>query len=282
MSAVPDENPRGLGERIGALLYGRWSEFVLLRSDVLKKEDPEAIHDLRVASRRIRTGLQLCRPALPATVLTGILRPIRRITRKLGRLRNLDEARTFFGCSGLNLPILCARLDQMRCDEMRSVSALLHRFPLHEVEALQRRAVACLGEYGTGGGESSLAGHLSRISTRRYRAMIDLLPPAQVPGQVQERHAFRIAVKKWRYLLEFLAQLSGRDYHAALEQLKAYQSVLGDLNDLDEFRQVCADLPLPQQEQSLVSALLAETGARQLARFLELAQTGRPRYLFML
>ena len=50
------------------LLYERGEDFFRRRDKVLKTFDPGDIHDLRVASRRLREGLALFAPCYPARI----------------------------------------------------------------------------------------------------------------------------------------------------------------------------------------------------------------------
>ena len=56
----------------------------------LHSEDVEYIHQMRVATRRLRAALRLFDPALPPGLRDGLRQPIASLTRQLGQVRDLD------------------------------------------------------------------------------------------------------------------------------------------------------------------------------------------------
>src|SRR6185369_9560789 len=83
-------------ERARNVLYSHWEEMLRLRRVVMKGGGQEDIHDLRVASRRFRAAFALLEPLAHPGAGRVVVRRVRRITRTLGTLRNLDEALAFF------------------------------------------------------------------------------------------------------------------------------------------------------------------------------------------
>src|SRR5512137_556288 len=79
-----------------ALLTLRGEDFRRRLADVRQTFDAEAIHDLRVSSRRLREGLVLFAPCYPAAGVARLVRRIKKVTRLLGDIRNRDEALLFF------------------------------------------------------------------------------------------------------------------------------------------------------------------------------------------
>ncbi len=57
---------------------------------VLETEDPEYIHQMRVAARRFRACLRLFKPCLPADFVPALLPPLRSLMAFLGQTRDLD------------------------------------------------------------------------------------------------------------------------------------------------------------------------------------------------
>jgi CHAD domain-containing protein len=270
----------GLGERAGVILFSQWNEFCDLRETVLRKGDTDSIHDLRVISRRIRATVGLFTPVITGKAVKRISKTFQRVTRKLGRLRNIDEAVMY--CNGLALPLpaLNRLLQVARVEEMKAVTDALKRFPRQEMDSLLRETVAELA--GIACDDHELPVYLSETSIRRYQNVYDLLLPATIPENGEMRHALRIAIKKWRYLLETLGQVCQHDYCAALEPLKEYQTQLGHLNDMVEFAALCDTLMLPQHEREKMTAALERDSAQFLTRFIETAATQPLQYTFSL
>ncbi len=269
----------GLGERAGSVLFSQWTEFCGLQERVLRQGDGDSVHDLRVASRRMRATIGLFAPFIADKIVRRISKSLRRITRDLGRLRNIDEAVIYFGSLPDPLPVLSGLLPAAREREMQAVRDLLKPFPCREMDRMLRKAVAELA--GIPQGDQGLPVYLSETSIRRYQAVHDLLLPSTVPEDVATRHRLRIAIKKWRYLLETLGQVCQQDYSAALETLKGYQTLLGSLNDMVEFAGLCDSLAIPQDEREWVAVSLQRDSADYLARFIETAADRPPQYTYI-
>lgn len=270
----------GLGERSGVALFSRWNDFCCLRELVLKKGDTDSIHDLRVASRRMRAAIGLFAPYLGPRAVKSSSKEFRRVTRALGRLRNIDEALIYAGSLSVSLPVLAGQLSAAREEEIKAVVDVVKGFPRQRMDRTLREAVADLtGEQDV---DRSLPVYLSETSIQRYQAVFGLLLPATIPENVEMRHALRIAIKKWRYLLEILGQVSQQDYAAILDTLKEYQTLLGRLNDMVEFAGLCAALKLPRHEIEEISAALARDSAAYLAQFIATVASKPLQYTFIL
>jgi CHAD domain-containing protein len=269
-----------VGERAGAVLFSQWMELCRMRMLVLERGDLDSIHDLRVASRRMRATAGLFEPFVDSGAAGDISKEVRRITRKLGRLRNVDEAAVYFGALPEQLPALSVMLRTIREREMKAVAAVLKKFPPRGLERAVRESVAALA--GIPHDDPALEVYFSETSIQRYQAVHDLLVPAMTPENVEERHALRIAIKKWRYLLETLGLVCRQDYSAALANLKGYQTLLGSLNDLAEFGVLCDSLDIPDHEKQAADAFLARDVGKSLANFIETAASRPPKYTFML
>jgi CHAD domain-containing protein len=270
----------GMGEQSGVVLYSQWNVLCELQERVLSQEDCESIHDLRVASRRMRATIGLFAPFIAGKTVRKITKELRRVTRELGRLRNIDEAVIYFGAKPAPLPVLGRMLTAARKEEMKSVTDVLKRFPRQRLDGMLREAVAELA--GIPDGDQALPVYLSEKSIQRYQAVYDLLEPAMIPENVGTRHALRIAIKKWRYLLETLGQICRHDYSVTLETLKEYQSLLGSLNDMVEFTALCHTLTPPLHEREEIKAALALDSAAYLAQFIETAAVRPLQYTFSL
>jgi CHAD domain-containing protein len=270
----------GMGERAGVVLFSLWNEFCGLRELVLRRGDTDTIHDLRVASRRMRATVGLFAPFITGKAVKNISKELRRVTRELGRLRNIDEAVIYFGALPVPLPVLSAMLPAARAEEIKAVTDILKPFPRQCMDGMLRAAVAELA--GIPCDDQSLPVYLSEKSIRRYQAVYDLLLPARIPENVETRHALRIAIKKWRYLLETLGQVCQHDYSVTLETLKEYQALLGNLNDIVEFGRLCDTLILPVHEIEEIKAAFARDAAEYLAKFIEKAAVRPLQYTFSL
>jgi hypothetical protein len=76
--------------KLQALALRQLDRFMSLEPKVLRGEDPEAIHDMRVASRRLQQVLDLIYPPPAPREVRRFRRRIRRCRRALGEVRNCD------------------------------------------------------------------------------------------------------------------------------------------------------------------------------------------------
>lgn len=261
-------------ERAGTVFYSHWEEMLRLRRVVLKGGSQEDIHDLRVASRRFRAAFALLEPLTHPGAARIVVRRVRRITRTLGALRNLDEALAFFTAhAGENEPsTLLKWLARLRKKEQRQVLAKLKEFKPRKLDPLVREMVAGLSlESLHNDKQPQFSAYLSNTSLRLFGAIQTQLPEAMVVTNTEERHALRIAIKKWRYFLEIVGRIVEQDYGSLLERLKAYQSLLGSMNDMTAFARLCREADLKPSRLRKVEQLLDQERDRLWNEFVALA-----------
>jgi CHAD domain-containing protein len=74
----------------GKTIWTRLEEMVSFTEAALEGRDPEGVHDMRVASRRLRAAIELYRDVFPKRRLNPMLRDVKRQADALGRVRDLD------------------------------------------------------------------------------------------------------------------------------------------------------------------------------------------------
>jgi CHAD domain-containing protein len=281
---LPD--PSTILERSRGEFFAQWEELLRLRRDVLKSFDPVDIHDLRVASRRFRAALELYYPFAPKKTKVELKKSIRKLTRGLGGLRNIDEALLFFQTQNdadvSTVKEICSKLSQLRSRELKRIDKTLKDFDRHRLDRMVREMVAGLnGDSITEQNRFSFLAYFSDVSIRHYLPIHQLLAVSTVPENRISRHALRIAIKKWRYFLEIIAVVLDRDYSCLLGLLKEYQSVLGRMNDIAEFEVLLGSLELSAEEEEYVSAVFLEEDAHLLESFTERIEQKPLTYTFL-
>jgi CHAD domain-containing protein len=274
-------------ERSRGVFFAQWEELLRLRRAVLKTSDLDDIHDLRVASRRFRAELELFSPFSKKSSITELRKNVRKLTQTLGGLRNVDEAQLFFqsrtppGSSADTM--LCQAISGLRTRELKRIEKTLTAFDHRSLDRLVREMVAGLGEECiTDRNRFSLLAYFSDVSIRLYLPIQQLLPVSNAPEHRASRHALRIAIKKWRYFFEIIAQVLDRDYTHILELLKEYQSILGRMNDIVEFELLLQHLVIPPDLREYAEAALLAEDALLLKNFAELIERKPLAYTFMI
>jgi CHAD domain-containing protein len=208
--------------------------------DTVRDGNADAIHDTRVATRRVREAL----PLLPSQTdghTDALRRILRKVGRALGRARDGDVAlgllqhmarrRPAVGpaAAAMRLSVERERLAERRrlvkviesTDFHDAVAELLHQVVAHGWQViLHRRRFKA--------GWERLLGHriTHRASTLRRR--IDRAGGVYFPNRV---HAVRIAAKKLRYALEIADAAAVWRCAPAINLLKETQDTLGHAHD---------------------------------------------------
>ncbi len=274
-------------ERSKGVLFAQWAELLRLRRAVLKTSDPDDIHDLRVASRRFRAALELFAPVSSSIPISKLKKCVRRLTRNLGGLRNIDEALLFFQSRTRSDISGNARfynaLSDMRPKEMKLINKALRAF---DHTKLDRKVLEMVAEFnwdGTADGKIiSLPAYLSDVSIRLYQPIHQLFAVSSAPEQRGSRHSLRIAIKKWRYFFELVAHVLDRDYSGILDMLKEYQSLLGRMIDVAVFEVILAEIKLAQDERQYFENILQSEDAILLKSFRELVELKPLEYTFLI
>ncbi len=274
-------------ERSRGVFFARWEELLRLKRVVVTTSDPEDIHDLRVASRRFRAALELFYPFAPKRSKAKLRKSVRNLTRILGGLRNIDEALLFFQAHGSSAETghsrICQMLSERRCRELRRIMKAIKAFDQHDLDQTVREMVAGLDQKKIEGrNRFTLLAYFSEVSIKLYLPIHSSGAFATVPDHRQPRHALRIAIKKWRYFLEIMAQVLDRDYGRILELLREHQSLLGRMNDLVVFGEMFRTLDLPQNDQIELNELLKNEEELLLESFRELVLNKPVNYTFLI
>jgi len=210
-------------------------------------EDPEELHELRVAARRIETTLRVFEPYMAKTLIRQ--RPAwKSLIRALGAVRDLDVQLS--GLTGL--------VGELHDKDAEQLAPLRERL-------MSERRVA----------HTRMLDMLDRPSTRRliHRLRVALARPGQVPvradnpvaavvapklirgsfkrvrraaralrtdGSASAHHALRRRAKRLRYTIEAFDGLYGNEAHRLLQAIRRLQKSLGSNQDAhvtaDRFR----------------------------------------------
>ena len=76
----------------GRTILTRWHEMMSHRDGTLAGDDIEDLHDMRVASRRLRAAMDAFAGAFPERSFARNLKVVKRVTDTLGAARDLDVA----------------------------------------------------------------------------------------------------------------------------------------------------------------------------------------------
>ncbi|MBI5898909.1 MAG: CHAD domain-containing protein [Rhodocyclales bacterium] len=203
----------------------------------LHSEDVEYIHQMRVATRRLRAALRLFGPVLPSQLREALRQPMAGLTRQLGAARDLDVllgeivAPVQAALPGEpRLAALAGQITDQRYGVRGATLAALAapaygRMLLAALQALHPLEPPTVTEESLAAFAARRLGHLAR-RVRRLAVAARSDNPATL-------HALRIGIKRLRYAIEFLAAPATRGKPQRLHgRLAQAQDCLGRLNDL--------------------------------------------------
>lgn len=229
---------------------------------VCETEQPEFVHQARVAIRRLRSAIRLWEPILPEPFVARYDPLWQALATKLGDTRNWD---VFLSET---LPAIAeAFTDRGVIDQL---SRRARRHCAHSRQASRKALTSAdysrllidfagelmaLPENSAG----TLAAFVPRCLSRRARR-VNERAVEDILADVVARHRLRVAFKQLRYALEFFSPiLSGPLLADYLGSVTMLQEMLGRLNDLAVARQLTA-AALPRRKAEAIDVwLVAQT-----------------------
>jgi CHAD domain-containing protein len=197
--------------------------------------DVTAVHRARVASRRLREVLAPMRGLLHDGAAEGARLEVRRVTRALGPVRELDVAIALFDelatRHALGAAARAAVLRAMTRDRDRAQRRMRGALTARRRERLG----ATLADLHDAAGPDAAARLLAAVNARvvrrgrRVRQALERAGALYVPERL---HQVRIAVKQLRYALEVAGDLRRGRPSARVTQLRRIQDLLGRAHDL--------------------------------------------------
>jgi triphosphatase len=236
-------------------------------------EDPEELHDMRVATRRLRAALDLFAEVLPIRSrnfrgelgwLAGVLGAVRDLDVQL----QAQEAMVEPGQEDLWVDLtalllrereaaraaLLAGLDSVRWERLVSgMAAMVRQGPLRRATATRLAALVAV--------------------CSRHPAVVKAARRAKRSGEAADFHRLRIRCKRLRYSLEFGAELYDDRTNRYTRQLAKLQNQLGLMQDAEVAANRLADLAtgaanLPASTIFVMGGV-AELHRQEMARLLD-------------
>lgn len=253
-------------EAFHAIAHACLRHFRLNEKILLERDDVEALHQARVALRRLRSALSLFRPTVRGKEYQALREELRTFAQQFGDARNLDALLARLKKSDHEDETLREQLLQARAKaydkvartlRAKATSQLMLRLALWiETGAWRFRAR----------GAQDVGGLAAEQLEKRWRKICRHGDRLSAMDE-EARHQLRIEVKKMRYAAEFLAPLhAGKPLSARRDRfvtaLKALQERLGELNDAWTAEQLVAHVS-PRLRTALTAIHGAPAQARQ-------------------
>ncbi len=200
-------------------------------SPQILKAKPEAIHQTRVAIRRMRAFLRAFKGQIDYMDRKALNGELRWLQTKLGECRDWHVLRadTLPKMKGLS-PEMRVELDEL-CQRMhrKQLAQALQTYSSRRAQRLILHLQSWLARQPKTGGPSISKQRQSTLKANMKRlGKLGTLTPSR---SVTEVHAMRIMVKKIRYTVEIFPGAEDEETRLALQSLEKVQDALGDLND---------------------------------------------------
>jgi CHAD domain-containing protein len=234
--------------RVSALAIKHLDRSVSLEPKVLQGDDPDAIHDLRVATRRLQQVIDLIYPSPRSGEIRKLYRGLKRCRSSLSEVRNYDVLLE-------RVDAELARKRTARREAWEAIGEYLRGLRSARLEkSLRKLAKANLSaiyvrlkEFLPANGKSNGAEH-NLAAEQFYERISDALKivwtelEQEIAQSRHERdaavlHRTRIAAKRARYLIEVIDAFDVPGSREALIWLRSLQTQLGDWHDLVVFEE---------------------------------------------
>ncbi len=212
---------------------------------VLRNDDPENVHRMRVASRRVRADLDVFEPVFPKKKFGRWKEGIRELTRMLGSARDAD----------VQIGYLQQLIEEPHPEAVgKGLEALLEHKRDYR-SSLQPALARSIGELVE---ERTIEGLIEHITTieqaipkdagvrtredllqsmehiqKRVEEVFGYAKYVERPLAMAEHHAMRISAKRLRYTLEIFHPLYDDGLKENISEIKRFQDVLGEMHDCD-------------------------------------------------
>ncbi len=205
-------------------------------------KDADAVHDMRVASRRLREAIDVFMPVLDRHVWKVFRKMAKRVTKALGPVRDADVFLEYFarlaeeGSSGSVCLISSYLLERKREEREEAIVLMRQRLSALDLPSLREEFErACDAIEDPKVGTLSFTDLARTTLEERLGEVYGHLPAALEADAASEHHAMRVACKHLRYATETFAPCftpAFDDLHHILVDL---QDTLGEMHDLDVF-----------------------------------------------
>jgi CHAD domain-containing protein len=226
-----------------------WSYYfaimLLHESGTVQGEDIEELHDMRVATRRMRSAFDVFGSAFDTKTMQRYLKGLRKIGRVLGRVRDMDVIlenavkyqnrldKTLQ--SGLEALMISWQhtIDQQRLKMIKYLNSEdYHNFNTSFNRFLQMNRTNISQEFKIDGTNPLVRDSVPALVYSRYAAVRAYESIISI-ATIDQLHALRIEFKKFRYTLEYFKEVLGKNISNAINEIKDMQDHLGELHDAD-------------------------------------------------
>jgi CHAD domain-containing protein len=229
---------------IKLVLITRFGELYDLREAALDWSDPEGVHSMRVASRRLRSTLRDFVPYLRKRGLTSIQKQLKSVADALGEVRDQDVAimalEKIRPPEALSPPIkqFIDTRKKLRDEAREELEAILEKSQLEQLAAdfiagVEKATAINERKPAPSTGQTTFMRVSRTIILDRLKELEKLSGGLFKPFDVKTLHDMRIAAKRLRYAVELFQPCWGHAIGSYAKRVARIQSALGEVHDCD-------------------------------------------------
>jgi CHAD domain-containing protein len=232
----------GTAGAVVAAHLGEQLERLLALDGPVRADVPDAVHQMRVATRRLRSALATFRPVLDRGATDLFRDELRWLAASLGRARDAEVLRDRLITEARALPpdLLLGPVVDRIDTEMRRRHAIAHDQLVRALDDRRYRALRANAERflhappmadRADKGERWLAGPVEKACRRVERVATRADADATDPDGLRALHELRKAAKRARYAAEAVEPVFGGRAERLAERMEDLQEVLGEHQD---------------------------------------------------
>lgn len=243
-------------------------------------KDIEALHNMRVATRRMRAAFRIFGPAYAKKVIKPLLKGLKETGRALGPVRDLDVFMDKLHNYRQTLPetepdSLQTMLDVWAKKREQARQEMLAYLNSKKYARFKKELLKFVKTEGFGAKPVKTPTTPDQIrhlapgliytaysEVRAYETVLDNAP-------VETLHQLRIAFKRLRYLLEFLQETLGDEAGLVIKEIKVMQDHLGDLQDAEVAGAILKDFLSEWEQHQLARPPEERQNPAQIVSYLE-------------
>ncbi len=256
-------------------LYRVTAEKIFTLTDYLEEklttidDDVENLHQVRVASRRIRTALPVLKDKIEKKMYRTLLGEIKAITKSFGPARDLDVQILYLEEEAKSFPDVGVLLEDRKIKRSRLdnyIKKTAYKIIGSSFSKDMKKECKEIISQKYHHSDSDFFKAYSEILSR-LKIIMNLEKTLDDPENKIGHHTLRIAIKKLRYSLENFRSIYGRDLSMILTEVKKLQTDLGNLHDLDVWSKILKDFLSGKEKLESESPLNADTVNNSLENF---------------
>lgn len=225
------------------------------RANQAAGEVPDAVHEVRIATRRAGAAVRVFRDLIRKGDRRKLTRRLRELRRAAAATRRADVQIELLEVARQSEPSLApvageaiARINAGRAEAVRLFQQEVRRRSLKQWRRLRRRLTARLRKSAPVEGQGGIRPSFADGARHALTLLADELrvsTAAASGSDIESLHRVRLDIKRLRYSIEVFRPVLTDSAAETLDCLREAQTALGAINDLEELQQTLAGFDRP-------------------------------------